>query len=267
MINRIINAIKRRLKPSLRKEEEFKNWIKWIDFQIIEETESIFLIGNKDFKNIWLRKNSSDLDVFEQIFLHKEYEPLVLMAKDNHIQVKQIIDAGANIGLASLYFLNAFPSAKIVAIEPDIDNYNMLLQNTQEDKHRITCLQKAIWNTNQPLELHSDFRDGRAWSKSVRKSEIQKKSTIQGISITELLNDQSLTAVDIFKMDIEGAEEVVFSKNENASFLEHIKILGLEIHNQQTIRTQIVDILKKSGFFIAQFRETTIGVNTNKIRL
>ena len=42
------------------------------------------------------------------------------------------IDAGANIGLTSIYFANKFPNAKIVALEPEIDNYIILQKNIQK---------------------------------------------------------------------------------------------------------------------------------------
>src|ERR1017187_5918421 len=42
---------------------------------------------------------------------------------------KLIIDAGANIGMASLYLLNRYRSVKIVAVEPDPDTFELCRTN------------------------------------------------------------------------------------------------------------------------------------------
>jgi hypothetical protein len=67
-----------------------------------------------------LRPNTSDMDVFQQIFVNEEYE----FSLDTDPAV--IIDAGANIGLASIYYSIKYPKAKIIAIEPELSNYELL---------------------------------------------------------------------------------------------------------------------------------------------
>ncbi len=44
-------------------------------------------------------------------------------------QPKLIIDAGANVGFASLWFLQRFPNTEIIAIEPESSNCEMLKKN------------------------------------------------------------------------------------------------------------------------------------------
>lgn len=261
MIKRIQAAINRRINPEIRQEEEFKSRLNWLNFKIEKEDEKYFIVGNHDFKNVWLRKNSSDLHVFEQVFLHREYESLIMVAKDNKINVHSIVDAGANIGLTSLFFLHHFPEAKIISIEPDPENYEMLKKNTQEFGKRIVCLQMALWDKEDVLEITDEFGDGRSWAKSVRKSKLQSANLVKSITVSQLISDQSLSQIDIFKMDIEGAEEVIFAQDNDVSFLRNIKIIGLEIHDQLTARALIIKSLTQWGFFITQFRETSIGVN------
>ena len=48
-----------------------------------------------------------------------------------------IIDAGANIGLASIWFASKFPEARILAIEPEKSNYELLVRNV-EPLHHVT---------------------------------------------------------------------------------------------------------------------------------
>ncbi len=73
--------------------------------------------------SLFLRPNTSDLDVFQQVFIEEEYE----FALDRDPEV--IIDAGSNIGLASIYYSIKYPDAKIIAIEPEGSNYILLKEN------------------------------------------------------------------------------------------------------------------------------------------
>jgi len=42
-----------------------------------------------------------------------------------------IIDCGANIGCASVWFATQYPKARILAVEPDPDNFRMLVRNSK----------------------------------------------------------------------------------------------------------------------------------------
>src|SRR6476469_2925625 len=60
------------------------------------------------------RGGSSDGQVFHQIFVEREYRCI-----DHLTDVRTIIDAGANVGYSSAYFLTRWPRAKVIALEPD----------------------------------------------------------------------------------------------------------------------------------------------------
>lgn len=47
-------------------------------------------------------------------------------AWDTAVRPRVIVDAGANIGLASLFFANKYADAKIIAIEPEEHNFKIL---------------------------------------------------------------------------------------------------------------------------------------------
>ena len=72
----------------------------------------------------YLRIPSFDVVTFEHVFLRQEYR------FDAKTSPRTIVDAGANIGLSSIYFSNRFPGAKIIAIEPEDGNFEMLKRNT-----------------------------------------------------------------------------------------------------------------------------------------
>ena len=71
------------------------------------------------------RPNSTDVYVMQQIFQNRDY---VLPIKD--FQPKLILDCGGNIGCASVFFANVYPSAQIYAIEPERMNFKIMVYNT-----------------------------------------------------------------------------------------------------------------------------------------
>jgi FkbM family methyltransferase len=93
-----------------------------------------------------LRIPSSDIPVFKQIFIDHAYDFRV------ETQPEVIVDAGANIGLASIYFANRYPYAKIIAVEPEQSNYELLEDNTAPYPN-IIPVQAALWNTNEEINL------------------------------------------------------------------------------------------------------------------
>lgn len=260
MFKRIQAAIMRRLHPEIRKVEEFRTRLKWINFQIVKEDDKYIIVRNKDFEKIWLRKGSTDIAVFEQAFLQKDFLPLELSAKDNKIEVKSIIDAGANCGITTVLFLHAFPNATVIAVEPDPDNFDVLVKNTAQFKERAKCIQKAIWKTNENIQLTSDWGDGQAWAKAVKPIEDEGGQKVLGITINDLLDLYDIKTCDLIKMDIEGTEELLFSDLTPPSFLDRVKCLAVEIHGHLNCRDKIVSQLNEKQFLMVQSGTATIAI-------
>ena len=73
---------------------------------------------------------------------------------------RTLVDAGANIGLASLYFANRFPSANIIAIEPEQSNFDLLRKNVAPYE-TITPIRAALWHENGIIKLVDPERLGK----------------------------------------------------------------------------------------------------------
>ena len=56
-----------------------------------------------------------------------------------------IIDAGANVGYASAYFLSRFPEARVVALEPEPGNATIARRNLAPYGERVVLLQCGLW--------------------------------------------------------------------------------------------------------------------------
>ena len=95
---------------------------------------------------IKLRKETSDLRTFYQVFVNNEYDIKV------PFDPKIIIDGGANIGLFSILISNRFPQSKIIAIEPDSENFK-LLEHNLSGYPTVSCENAGIWSKNTSLKV------------------------------------------------------------------------------------------------------------------
>ncbi len=177
----------------------------------------------KSLEPIYLRNGTSDIPVFREIFLEKEYDVKIPHA------VKYIIDGGANIGVSTLYFKIKFPNATIVAIEPEQENFDLLVKNTLS-YNNIICLHAGIWfETTKVLVKKSDtFGE---WGFQVEPISNDSSEGIQSYSIDDLIRNYNIPIIDILKLDIEGAERVLFESNNPEKWLNKCKLIIIELHD------------------------------------
>lgn len=172
------------------------------------------------------RPNTSDIKVFSQIFIDREYSCL-----DEIVNVDYIVDCGANVGYSSAYFLGRFPQAKVICIEPDPDNFAILEKNMAPYKDRVKLICSGLWSHPTGLKFSEEtYRDGAAWSVQVRECRSDEIPEMQAIDIGSLLKELGCQKISILKMDIEGAEAIVFSSNYE-SWLPCVDNMVIELHD------------------------------------
>ena len=215
-----------------------------------------------------LRRHTSDFRVFREIVLQRQYEPVVQLLRhcEGNDAVATIVDAGANIGLASIYFSRSFPAAKVIALESDEENYKACSINiASAEATKVVPLHQALWNENIPLEAKSDFRDGREWSRSVGVS-ASGQGSVRGVSVSTIIDEHQLPSIDLLKIDIEGSEAAVFDEPSSVDrWLPKVQCLAIEIHERVTYE-RIVPQLRARGFLVFDRGEMTIALRRERIR-
>lgn len=177
---------------------------------------------------IALRKGSSDALVFTQVFLLKEYD----LDKDFGYPIPQdlsiIIDAGANIGLASIYFTNRYPNSKIIAIEPEKNNFRQLVDNTKAYPN-VQPLHAALWHQKEMLVLSNPgFGD---WGFMVEEQKAPAEDAVQALSVIDIMEKFNLDHIDLLKIDIEGAEKEVFQYGAE-KWIPKARVIIVELHDR-----------------------------------
>ena len=172
-----------------------------------------------------------------------------------------VIDCGANVGYSSAYFLSRHPSSRIIAVEPDPDNFAMLSRNLAPYGSRVSLVHAGIWSHPTRLALAGDpYRDGKEWSKQVRLANQGDNSTIDGVDIETLLSSSGQDRISILKVDVEGAEAEIFSGND-LSWLDKVDAIAIELHDDLVFgnATEIFfAAIEGRGFHVSRSGELTI---------
>lgn len=170
---------------------------------------------------IQLRATVSDRSIYWQCIVRHQYTisnfPHSQKFKnlyDSMVQagnVPLIIDCGANIGMSVVYFAEEYKKARVVALEPDINNYDMLRVNTAQYRDRVVPILGGIWYESGKLRIINP-NAGAAGFRVEQVAAIDE-SAIQAHTIDEICRNEGVDGPLIVKIDIEGAQAALFSQN------------------------------------------------------
>jgi FkbM family methyltransferase len=196
------------------------------------------------------------MDVFRYIFIDREYAPL-----GDLDPVELVVDCGAYAGYSSTYFLSLFPQCRIIAVEPDPGNFELLQRNLDAYADRTTAIHAAVWSSCCNLELSTEtFRDGREWTRHVHESTEDGTTTIPGVDIPAVVASTDAERISLLKMDIEGAEAVVFRDNPD-EWLHRVDNIVIELHDDSAFGNAsqlFFGAISRHGFNVSTSGELTI---------
>lgn len=178
----------------------------------------------------WLRLATSDVSTYEQVFFDGEYDFAVDGEPDS------IIDAGANIGLASILFANRYPNAKVIAIEAERSNYELLKKNV-EAYPNVVPVHAALWNRNETISLVDPGLGN--WGFMTESASdaagndvpvVNAVDTVRALTVDAVMREFNLRHIDILKVDIEGAEKEVF--DDSSEWIDDVTAIVAELHER-----------------------------------
>jgi FkbM family methyltransferase len=176
-------------------------------------------------REVVLRCGTSDLRCMEKIFILQEY--LAPYPTEPEI----IVDAGANIGMATLFYAQKYPKAKILSIEPEDSNFEILKQNCG-NLPNVSLMQAAVWNAESKLVIHDS--NAEKWCFNVLESpagEPASSPQVMAVTIPKIMQQLGVDHIDLLKLDIEGAEQELF-KTGTESWLPHVRQIVIELHDR-----------------------------------
>jgi FkbM family methyltransferase len=167
---------------------------------------------------LWIRPGTADQRVFDEIFVERSYAVDITGAE-------YIVDAGAHIGCATVFFKHLCPRARIIAIEPDRENFELLTRNLR-DLPATTPSHSALWSRSARVSIQNPHK--ATWSYRVAESD--HGDSVVAYSVADIMDRFNLPRIDVLKMDIEGAEVEVLADAHR--WLHHVGMLIIETHDR-----------------------------------
>ncbi|KKQ27427.1 MAG: FkbM family methyltransferase [Candidatus Magasanikbacteria bacterium GW2011_GWC2_37_14] len=220
-------------------------------------------------------QSKADLSVIEEFFIDKMYRSLDKIIPS---LTYPILDIGAHIGCFSL-FANALNSKiKIIALEPEPNNFKLLKENLKVNHCKnVTAAQQAVIPNCHPefisgspgmlkpvqhdnkttiLYLNTDSHNHSTFY------ETENTLEVPATTLENLISKSKLEKISLLKMDIEGAEFEIF-KNTCVETWSKIQYIVVEYHELCTTRVQskfngnkkndLENVIRSHGFSVEHF--------------
>lgn len=153
-------------------------------------------------RKVYYRAGSGDASIVNDVLLRTRGEYWV----PQEVAPSVILDIGANIGAATLYFAQRFPQAKIYAFEPVPDNFALLEKNIA-GLPNVTALPVALGSQDGVLEIAlAHDRNFGSFSFFSEQAEGTSKFPVQIKAVAPYLAELGIARADLIKIDTEGAE-------------------------------------------------------------
>ena len=212
---------------------------------IVKSPEGFFFVARPKYE---------DLARFLFSSIAAKWEPISLIPNKCGI----VIDLGSNVGYYTIKLSLHDKNSKIIAIEADPKNFEILTKNCKlNNLDNVDLYNVAISDKNGQVELfQSDSRSGT--SSIVSRIDKAKNSiSVKSLTLDNLLENK-YHKIDWLKIDVEGSELSVLKgasntlKITNNIIIElHEKILKQNNQNPE----QIISILEKNNYKITTFNE------------
>lgn len=235
-----------------------KTYIPWIG-----KREITLKLYNKYYMKV--RLFSRDLDFFENIVVGKPVNNKYVGEYDIDFDnsINSIIDLGANIGLFCFMQAINFPDKKIIALEPEESNYDILSRNMAQFDN-VYCLNAGVWYRDAKVKVYPSrviVHPSETYSEGafyVGECSSDEENGVDGYSIETLIKRYDLQNYMV-KMDVEGAEYEIFTEGE-LKWLDNCQLLVMETHEWILPETKMDKVID-STLTNLNYEKTQLGEN------
>jgi FkbM family methyltransferase len=179
---------------------------------------------------------------FESKFIDREYQFATGAPRPF------IVDCGANIGTAILFFKTLYPGAEIVAFEPDPAAFEALDANIRDNALRDVTIHRAAVGGGDAHAVLYVGASGTGQASLVAPLEPARPVTVDVVRLSRYID----RPVDLLKIDVEGAEMDVLTDLVETGTLSVVRQMVIEYHHHMTPAddrmSAVFRLLEDAGF-------------------
>lgn len=175
-------------------------------------------------------RGAMDVWSIKETFIDRFYEQFGTSIQDGWT----VVDIGAGLGDFTLLAACSHPSNKILAFEPFEGSFSLLQENlVSNGAENVQIFQQAV--TDKTGEIVLDLTGGEPLQitsgvEGIDNSTAAEQVRVSSTTLKDLINDNTLTGIDLLKLDCEGAEFPILFNTENRTF-EQIARIIMEYHD------------------------------------
>jgi FkbM family methyltransferase len=185
------------------------------------------------------------------MFLHRE----IFIDADYFFESKRvdpfILDCGSNIGMSIVFFKALYPEARIIGFEPEERTFALLQNNISSNGFSGVQLHRAALGMEESMvDFFVDTEaPGSLLMSTNRNRLLKEKTSVQQVKLSKFIDRE----VDFLKLDVEGAEDVVFQDLVASGAISKIDQMVVEYHHH-------IDKNRDAfSSFLAQLEESGFG--------
>lgn len=179
------------------------------------------------------RINRGDIQSIREVWIDEAYR--APFAKSGGT----LVDLGANIGLTSLWLVANYSFSRVVAVEPVAANAELVRRNFLLNDIQGDVVEAAIgpFDGVANFETSENSNQGRISTCGIR---------VPVVSMNSVMTVYGLNEIDLLKIDIEGAEQDLFTGP--TDWLDKTHAIIIEFHEKEVDVLQIATLLESRGF-------------------
>lgn len=220
----------------------------WYSRIVANQKTRVFDVRIPNDKQLYLR--TQDMPMVHEIFKREDYR-LPLEKSLNEAAV--VLDLGANIGLASIFFQqHYFPNARFIAVEPSPKNIAVLQQNLANNIEKAEIVPVVVSNKTGLVRIDDTevgFNVHVLKPKKAQNTEGEKGTEVIALTLLQIIEDLKIEHIDLLKMDIEGTEKEVL--HDAAPWISKVQMMVIELHGDYT-ETHLRRDIEPFGFVVSK---------------
>lgn len=206
--------------------------------------------GREYWLNLRLDPGGGDWVVTQGVWIHQDYWFQGLK------ECRTILDLGANIGAAAVWFNALCPGAEFVCVEANPENVPLLRKNLERNSVRARVVECAVSTRQGTARFGIGIDHGisalegsgfHADARYLRHVDVETRR------VPDILDEAGWATVDLIKMDLEGLEAALLADMHD--WCERVNAIVLEVH-ANTSPQALASLLEPLGWSLEALHDT-----------